>query len=140
MSDELPPHTAGYMKPPKSKRFKKGKSGNPRGGPKAIDDPSSVIMKVLSRRVAVAGSNRKVSMLEALTYKLRELALRGDKQAIKLCAAILKIATKDQPSLMEQKSAEAQFEYRTKRRAIWERLGIEYPQHLIEEDERDGFE
>ncbi|MCF8880144.1 DUF5681 domain-containing protein [Hyphobacterium sp. SN044] len=139
MSKDLKPHTSGYMKPPKSKRFKKGKSGNPKGGPKTIDNPSSVIMKVLSHRVPVSGSNRKVSMLEALTYKLRELALKGDQQAIKLCAAILKIATKDQPSLFQQKSAEAYSGYRTKRRAFWERLGMEYPQHLIEDDERDGF-
>ena len=139
MSDDLTPHTSGYMKPPKSKRFKKGKSGNPKGGPKVIDNPSTVITKVLARRVTVVGSGQRVTMLEALTVKLRELALTGDRQALKLASAILKIATKDQPSLFEQKVAEAHFEYRRNRQKIWEKMGIEYPDHLKEADKYDGY-
>lgn len=139
MSDDLTPHTSGYMKPPKSKRFKKGKSGNPKGAPRAIDNPSTVITKVLSRRVTIAGSGQRVTMLEALTLKLRELALTGDQQALKLASAILKIATKDQPSLFEQQAAEAQFEYRRNRPKFYEKLGMEYPDHLKEDDKRDGY-
>jgi Family of unknown function (DUF5681) len=139
MSDDLTPHTSGYMKPPKSKRFKKGKSGNPKGGPKAIDNPSSIITKVLARRITVAGSSERVTMLEALTYKLRELALTGDRQALKLSAAILKLATKGQPSLFAQKAAEAQSEYRKNRPKFYEKLGMEYPDYLKEDDKRDGY-
>lgn len=139
MSDDLTPHTSGYMKPPKSKRFKKGKSGNPKGSPKVIDNPSTVITKVLARRITVAGSGQRVRMLEALTYKLRELALSGDRQAVKLSAAILKLATKDQPSPFFEEVAEAQSEYRKNRAKFYEKLGMEYPDHLKEADKRDGY-
>lgn len=139
MSDDLTPHTSGYMKPPKSRRFKKGKSGNPKGGPKVIDNPSTVITKVLSRRVSLKGSGQRITMLEALTLKLRELALTGDRQAVKLSAAILKLATKDQPSLFEQKAAEGQHEFRINRPRIWEKLGMEYPDYLKERDKEDGY-
>jgi hypothetical protein len=139
MSDDLTPHTSGYMKPPKSRRFKKGKSGNPKGAPKVIDNPSSIITKVLVRRITVAGSGEHVTMLEALTYRLRELALTGDRQALKLSAAILKLATKDQPSHFAQQAAEAQDSYRKKRPEIWKKLGMEYPDYLKKGDEEDGY-
>jgi len=111
MSDDLTPHTSGYMKPPKSKRFKKGKSGNAKGGPKQTDDPTSVIIDVLNRRVAMAGSKRKITMLEALSRKLRELALNGDPQAVKLSAAILKLAapTPENRHVVEMRKAQESF-------------------------------
>jgi len=139
MSDDLTPHTSGYMKPPKSKRFKKGKSGNPKGAPRTIDNPATIITKVLAHRVTIAGSGRRVTMLEALTLKLRELSVSGDRQAVKLVDAILTIATKDQPSLFAQKAAEAQFEYRKNRPKIYEKLGMEYPDYLKERDKEDGY-
>lgn len=112
MSKDLKPHTSGYMKPPKSKRFKKGKSGNPKGGPKAIDDPVEIISRVLSRSVQVSGSNRKVTMLEALTRKLRELALSGDRQAVKLVTAVLKIAAPEKQSALVIQMREARVAYK----------------------------
>nr|WP_281722041.1 DUF5681 domain-containing protein [Nitrosomonas nitrosa] len=112
MSKDLTPHTSGYMKPPKSKRFKKGKSGNPKGGPKAIDDPVEIISRVLSRSVQVSGSNRKVTMLEALTRKLRELALSGDRQAVKLVTAVLKIAAPEKQSALVIQMREARVAYK----------------------------
>lgn len=112
MSKDLTPHTSGYMKPPKSKRFKKGKSGNPKGGPKAIDDPVEIISRVLSRPVQVSGSNRKVTMLEALTRKLRELALSGDRQAVKLVTAVLKVAAPEKQSALVIQMREARVAYK----------------------------
>ena len=139
MSDDLAPHTSGYMKPPKSERFKKGKSGNPKGGPKVIDNPSTVITKVLARRVTVSGTGQRVTMLDALTYKLRELALAGDNRAVKLAAAILKVATNDQRGRFEQEDREAYANYRKRRQEIWESIGVVYPDHLKEDDECHGY-
>jgi Family of unknown function (DUF5681) len=140
MSDDLTPHTSGYTKPPKSKRFKKGKSGNPKGGPKTIDNPSTIITKVLARRVTVAGSGQRVTMLEALTYKLRELTLSGDPQALKLASAILKVATKDQPGPFEQACMAGDDSSRNISRGIWEKMGLEYPEFLAERDKANGYE
>lgn len=121
MSD-LTPHSSGYMKPPKKNRFKRGKSGNPNGGPKQIDDPVDVLVGVLNRRVSVTGSKQRITMLEALTRKLRELALSGDRQAIRLCDSILKIAVPDRPSIFTQKSMEAARDWGQNREAVYAKI------------------
>ena len=113
MSD-LTPHSSGYMKPPKKSRFKRGKSGNPKGGPEQIDDPVDVIVKVLSRKVSVTGRKRRITMHEALIRKLRELALSGDRQAIKLVASILKIAAPERPNRFRIQMRDARVSLRKK--------------------------
>ena len=44
-------HTSGYMKPPVARQFKKGRSGNPKGRPKAPETPYTALQKVLDRKV-----------------------------------------------------------------------------------------
>jgi hypothetical protein len=89
---ELNPHTTGYMKPPKQNQFKKGKSGNPKGRPKQIENPYLVLQKVLKRKVQIKNDGRKIPLYEALMRRLKELAISGDRRAIQMLQKILVMA------------------------------------------------
>ncbi|WP_299749743.1 DUF5681 domain-containing protein [uncultured Boseongicola sp.] len=89
---ELDPYRTGYMKPPKQSQFKKGKSGNPNGRPKQIEDPYLALQKVLKRKVQVKTDGRKISLDEALIRRLRDLAVSGDRRAIQMLQKILTMA------------------------------------------------
>ena len=77
------------MNPPEHTRFKKGKSGNPRGRPRKQEDLNTVLHRVLKRKVLVKDLDQKMPIREALMWKLRELALQGDKQAMALQRRII---------------------------------------------------
>lgn len=88
MSDQNTPQV-GFGSPPVDSRFKKGKSGNPRGRPKKQDDVYTLLQRVLKRKVRQKGSERQIPVSEALIRKLRELALSGDPRAINLQRRII---------------------------------------------------
>lgn len=83
MTDRETP-TAGFMNPLKHTQFQKGKSGNPRGRPRKRDDLNTVLERVLKRKVQIRNEERKIPIRDALIWKLRELTLQGDKQALAL--------------------------------------------------------
>lgn len=83
---------AGFMNPPKHTQFQKGKSGNPRGRPRKRDDLNTVLERVLKRKVRIRDEERKIPIRDALIWKLRELALQGDKQALALQRTIIEQA------------------------------------------------
>ena len=91
MTDRETP-IAGYMNPPKHTQFQKGKSGNPRGRPRKRDDLNTVLERVLKRKVRIRDEERKIPIRDALIWKLRELALQGDKQALALQRRIIEQA------------------------------------------------
>jgi hypothetical protein len=91
MTDRDTP-TAGFMNPPKHTQFQKGKSGNPRGRPRKQDDLNTVLERVLKRKVRIRDEGRKIPIRDALIWKLRELALQGDKQALALQRSIIEQA------------------------------------------------
>ncbi len=86
----------GYMSPPEHTRFKKGKSGNPKGRPKKQEDIYTLLQRVLKRKVTVKDADRQMPIREALIRKLRELALSGDQRAINLQRRILEEAGANQ--------------------------------------------
>ncbi len=88
MTDEKTPNV-GYTNPPEHTQFKKGKSGNPRGRPRKLEDLNTVLHRVLKRKVRLKDLDQKMPMRDALTWKLRELALQGDKQALALQRRII---------------------------------------------------
>ncbi len=88
MTDEQVPYV-GYMSPPEHTRFKPGKSGNPRGRPRKPQTPNTVLKRVLDRKVPVKGEDGKMRIRDALIWRLRKLALEGDKQALALHRRIL---------------------------------------------------
>ena len=88
MTDEKTPKV-GYMNPPEHTQFKKGKSGNPRGRPRKREDLNTVLHRVLNRKVRVKDNEQKLPIRDALIWKLRDLALQGDKQAMALQRRII---------------------------------------------------
>jgi hypothetical protein len=79
----------GYMNPPEHTRYKKGKSGNPRGRPKKREDLNTVLQRGLNRKIRFKDNDQKLPIRDALILKLRELALQGDKQALALQRRII---------------------------------------------------
>ena len=77
---------AGYGKPPKSGRFKKGQSGNPKGRPKGVKNFQTELRSVLRSKVTVteAGKLKSVSVVEAALMRLREKALKGDQRSLEI--------------------------------------------------------
>lgn len=88
MTDEKTPNV-GYMNPPEHTQFKKGKSGNPRGRPRKREDLNTVLHRVINRKVRVKDNDQKLPIRDALMWKLRELAVSGDKQAMALQRRII---------------------------------------------------
>jgi vacuolar-type H+-ATPase subunit B/Vma2 len=79
----------GYMNPPEHTRYKKGKSGNPRGRPRKREDLNTGLQRALNRKIRVKDNDQKLPIRDALIRKLRELALQGDKQALALQRRII---------------------------------------------------
>jgi hypothetical protein len=78
----------GYKKPPQSTRFKKGRSGNPKGRPKNAKNttPTELLDQYLSTQVTVAenGEKKTMTLLEALQRRLVTAALKGEPYAMRL--------------------------------------------------------
>lgn len=82
-------NAVGYCSPPEHSRFKKGRSGNPKGRPKKTDDANMVLQRVLKRKVRPKGAERPMPLSEALIWKLKEVALSGDRRALDLQREII---------------------------------------------------
>lgn len=74
----------GYGKPPKRNRFKKGKSGNPKGRPKGQKNFATILNAELSEKLTIkeAGKPRKVTKMEAVVKQLVTRAVNGDARAM----------------------------------------------------------
>lgn len=76
-------HIVGYKRPPIATRFKKGKSGNPRGRPKDKKGIGTILRDTLYRKVEVrdGGRVRSISKIEALIEVNVNKGLKGDLRA-----------------------------------------------------------
>src|SRR6266446_1037282 len=76
-------YEVGYRKPPKTTRFKAGKSGNPRGRPKGSTNLATDLSAELSEQITVreGGQARRVTKQRALIKSLTAQALQGDVRA-----------------------------------------------------------
>jgi len=76
----------GYGRPPVHSRFQKGRSGNPRGRPRARRSLECIVGEVLDQKmwVTVDGRRKRVPVEKAILLRLRELALKGDLRAARM--------------------------------------------------------
>jgi hypothetical protein len=82
----------GYGKPPQNFRFKKGRSGNPRGRPKGALNMATVLARTLREKVVIDenGKRKMVSKLQAAIAQLVSKATSGDGHAIRyLCQLVI---------------------------------------------------
>ncbi len=79
-------YEVGYKKPPKRTRFKRGRSGNPKGRPKGAKNLRTELAEELQERVLIreGGKPRRVSKQRAMLKRLAEKALQGDTRAASL--------------------------------------------------------
>ena len=74
----------GYGRPPRRTRFKKGRSGNPRGRPKGSRNLATTLAKTIDEKVVITqnGRRRSISKLDAAAKQLANSAAAGDLKAI----------------------------------------------------------
>ena len=77
-------YEVGYKKPPKHTQFKPGRSGNPKGRPKAAKGLNTLARDLLTQKVAVRtpAGEKRMSRMEAVMQKTHELAMKGNARAL----------------------------------------------------------
>jgi hypothetical protein len=102
-TDEKPKanYDVGFKKPPKNKRFQRGKSGNPNGRLRGTLNWKTVIRNAAEERVTINEKRKRntVSKLEAAAKQLANKAAGGNLQAIKLFAAFVQMIESDDERL-----------------------------------------
>jgi hypothetical protein len=79
-------YEVGFGKPPRSRQFKPGQSGNPNGRPRGAKNFATAIEQELDARVTVTenGRRRRISKREVIAKHLVNKAASGDLKAIPL--------------------------------------------------------
>jgi hypothetical protein len=96
MDDEIKPQKpnstrAGYCRPPEHPRFRKGRSGNSRGRPPGTLNISTLLTRILRRRVVVTenGKRKTCTQLEVSLQQVANKAASGDLKALQLLARLV---------------------------------------------------
>lgn len=73
----------GYGRPPRHARFRKGKSGNPKGRPKRAKNLPALLWELLYKRINVreGGRVQRISTWEAIFKQLIAKTIQGDPRA-----------------------------------------------------------
>ena len=89
--------SVGYGKPPTHSRFRKGKSGNPKGRKKGDRNFDTDLAEVLATGMTITenGRKKKVSAQKAALLRLREKALLGDGRALDRMLALAQQRSED---------------------------------------------
>lgn len=102
MSSEEPPileEDLGYGRPPRSTRFQKGRSGNPRGRPRGSRNEIPYD-SLLGQMVTVRedGRERRVTAAEAFLLQLTQKGLAGDSSSARASMTALEEARSQRPN------------------------------------------
>jgi len=87
-------YDVGYGRPPRGGRFRKGRSGNPKGRPRGTKNLQTDLAEELQERVVVSergGARRRISKQRALIKTVLAKALSGDARA---CTTALNLTLK----------------------------------------------
>jgi hypothetical protein len=82
-------YAVGYGKPPLHTRFRKGRSGNPRGRPRRKTDLASLLTAALDQPTSSEGRNAGTQR-EAIVAALVEKSASGDLHATKLLFELMR--------------------------------------------------
>jgi len=76
-------YEVGYGKPPTASRFRKGRSGNPKGRPKANTNLRSALKVMMHEDVPIQGKGSTISKSEAIVRTLVDNAMNGNQRAFR---------------------------------------------------------
>jgi hypothetical protein len=78
------PSDVGYGKPPKATRFRKGRSGNPKGRPSGEENILSVFKRMATKRIKLREGDRwrTITMVDAIILQNYRAALQKDQIAM----------------------------------------------------------
>jgi Family of unknown function (DUF5681) len=77
-------HEVGYGKPPKATRFRKGRSGNPKGRQSGDENLLSVFKRMAMKRIKIreGDKSRTITMADAIILQNYKAALQKDQIAM----------------------------------------------------------
>jgi Family of unknown function (DUF5681) len=88
--EETEDYEVGYGKPPNSRQFKKGISGNPSGRPKKSSDFASELARELNAKLVINenGQRKVIKKSEGVAKQLVNKAVSGSIQATRLVVSL----------------------------------------------------
>src|SRR6266403_5375464 len=77
-------HEVGYGKPPQASRFRKGRSGNPKGRPRGDENLLAVFKRMVTKRIKMREGDRwrTITMADAIILQNVRAALQRDQIAM----------------------------------------------------------
>lgn len=92
-AEKVPEYEVGYARPPKHAQFQPGQSGNPKGRPRGVKSPFTLLREELQRKVTLRenGTVTTVTKLEAIMKRVVADTLSGKASQTRLLFALLHV-------------------------------------------------